>query len=686
MFQSKPSFENQPFWIPAFQLPIAHLTDHFSLPKQTATDLELIGPQTNGISIYDHIFGTIIQPIISTTNIPKEIPKPIPAKEMAAEWAKYFTTDVQFLKQSQEIVRQLPMNEFPTNEPQPQQNIKETWEEITLTDNFNEKFNYLEFKVLEPFNRNSLFLESLNLIHLITPIASVAMFVFFILLPILLMVSTRSNFSIDAYVVHMAALSKYSFMGKMAKSALSNGWLNVQTMGMIIGCLIFYGVQFYNSYTSYTRFWRNIQLVNDHLMYVRQFCQFIVPKINAFLDICGATNSFAYKPFCTIARGHLETLRELVAWTDGVEPFAYSIRKCYDFGKMFHCYYEFHHNKAFDMAIRYAAGFHGYWDNLCALQSGLLSGRFTCASFSAPPSAVPAHSEDDFSDDVSDNSSDDSSSDASDNSDKRAVEISGDFSGQKGVETPKKKPRKPIKDNILTGMYYPTYRKGDAVENDCDLAENIIITGPNASGKTTYLKTVALNLIFTQQFGMGCYSQCVLLRPYTQFLTYLNIPDTSDRDSLFQAEVRRGKVILDAVCVPATTETKPTEQNYTATTKNTFMLMDELFSGTNHDDAVQAAYGFLCYLGDEARRCYARFLLTTHFVEICDAVEKAKVDEKKHVAVNGRMAVTDTATTGGDIQYLYKFEAGISRIKCGIQVLRQMGYPAEVLSLASAMT
>jgi hypothetical protein len=74
----------------------------------------------------------------------------------------------------------------------------------------------------------------------------------------------------------------------------------------------------------------------------------------------------------------------------------------------------------------------------------------------------------------------------------------------------------------------------------------MIITGPNASGKTTILKSTLINIILTQQFGCGFYSSAKL-SPFKHIHCYLNIPDTSGRDSLFQAEARRCKEILDII-------------------------------------------------------------------------------------------------------------------------------------------
>jgi dsDNA-specific endonuclease/ATPase MutS2 len=74
----------------------------------------------------------------------------------------------------------------------------------------------------------------------------------------------------------------------------------------------------------------------------------------------------------------------------------------------------------------------------------------------------------------------------------------------------------------------------------------MIITGPNASGKTTILKSTLINIIFTQQFGCGFY-EFADVAPFNHIHCYLNIPDTSGRDSLFQAEARRCKEILDII-------------------------------------------------------------------------------------------------------------------------------------------
>jgi DNA mismatch repair ATPase MutS len=190
-----------------------------------------------------------------------------------------------------------------------------------------------------------------------------------------------------------------------------------------------------------------------------------------------------------------------------------------------------------------------------------------------------------------------------------------------------------------------------------DLSANIIITGPNASGKTTQLKTTAINIILTQQFGVGFYTSCELL-PYTHIHSYLNIPDTSGRDSLFQAEARRCKEILDVV---ATSDTDSTRH---------FCVFDELFSGTNAEEATSASFGFLKYLQGFTN---VDFILTTHFVKLCQKVEKDGALRIANYMMDAELCDTE-------IVFTYDMIPGISKIKAAKLILIQMGFPDEIIS------
>ena len=204
-------------------------------------------------------------------------------------------------------------------------------------------------------------------------------------------------------------------------------------------------------------------------------------------------------------------------------------------------------------------------------------------------------------------------------------------------------------------MVHSQNNSDKCVKNNCDLSQNIIITGVNASGKTTFLKTTAINILVSQQFGVGFYSSCSM-RPFTHIHSYLNIPDTSGRDSLFQAEARRCKDILDVI------KANKEERH--------FCVFDELFSGTNAEEATTASFGFLKYLQGFAN---VDFILTTHFVKLCKMVKKADNLQIENFKM-------DATIDGNNIVFHYKLIKGISKIKAAKLILIQMGFPEEIIS------
>jgi hypothetical protein len=203
------------------------------------------------------------------------------------------------------------------------------------------------------------------------------------------------------------------------------------------------------------------------------------------------------------------------------------------------------------------------------------------------------------------------------------------------------------KETKLRKSYYPTTKP---VKNTCTMT-NTIVTGPNASGKTTFIKSSMINVILSQQLGCGFYKSAVI-RPYHTFISYLNIPDTSGRDSLFQAEARRCKEIIDQV-----------------DTKNRILcIFDELFSGTNPLEATASAISLLNYLSNYIN---LDFLLTTHFTEVCEKLKS-----------NPRICLKRMRTTENPMQYTYKIEKGISYVRGGVIILEQMGFPTPIVEKA----
>jgi DNA mismatch repair protein MutS len=101
-----------------------------------------------------------------------------------------------------------------------------------------------------------------------------------------------------------------------------------------------------------------------------------------------------------------------------------------------------------------------------------------------------------------------------------------------------------------------------------------------------------------------------------------------------------------------------------------FCIFDELFSGTNAEEATTASFAFLKYLQGFQN---VDFILTTHFVKLCQNVEKAGALR----IANYKM---DADVNGSEIVFTYEMVNGISKIKAAKMILIQMGFPDEIIA------
>ena len=354
-----------------------------------------------------------------------------------------------------------------------------------------------------------------------------------------------------------------------------------------------YALQIYQNVNICRRFYGNISKINKTLIELREYLEYSICSMESFININSRHRS--YGAFCQDIQTHCEYLKQLHGELVSVRPFCHSVSKFGEFGYLLRCYYRLHSNPEYEAGLRYSIGFEGYINNMLGVSENLKTGKISFGQL--------------------------------------ALDASTEFKEQ----------------------YYPPLMNEMPIKNTCTFDKNMIISAPNKAGKTTILKTTVLNIIFTQQFGCGFYNSATLV-PYTHIHSYLNIPDTSGRDSLFQAEARRCKDILDVIC------------KYSSAKYRHFCTFDELYSGTNPDEASKAGHAFLEYLSQYQN---VNFILTTHYLSICKKYKKSQRIENFKMQVN----VLDN----GDFDYTYEMKKGISKIKGALRVLKDMDYPEEII-------
>ncbi|HSW76238.1 MAG TPA: hypothetical protein VLG50_04305, partial [Candidatus Saccharimonadales bacterium] len=190
------------------------------------------------------------------------------------------------------------------------------------------------------------------------------------------------------------------------------------------------------------------------------------------------------------------------------------------------------------------------------------------------------------------------------------------------------------------GYWHPLINPNFVVTNDVTMGQgtaNLIITGPNAGGKTTSLMSLIINIIFAQSFGIAP-SNSLKMTPFAKIHSYLDITTNLQEGlSLFAAEVDRAKKLKISIqsCTPG---------------QKTFTIIDEIFSGTNPDVASDIGFKFVKQLGEMT---HSMAIITTHFPRLTD-LEKETTRFKNYKVADAIIAAN------GAISYPFKLVKGAS--------------------------
>ncbi len=190
---------------------------------------------------------------------------------------------------------------------------------------------------------------------------------------------------------------------------------------------------------------------------------------------------------------------------------------------------------------------------------------------------------------------------------------------------------------------------------------NMILTGPNAGGKSTVIKSITISLILAQTFGIVP-ARDACITPFARIGTHLNITDDiASGNSLFKSEVNRAQDLISMV--------EKIEKE-----EHAFIIMDELFNGTTPAEGEAAAFSFANYLGAKPN---VICVIATHF-ELLANLEKETQNFMNYKVLIER-------GEDNQIKYTFKLVPGISDQHIALDILRSEGFPSTILDPATAM-
>ena len=197
----------------------------------------------------------------------------------------------------------------------------------------------------------------------------------------------------------------------------------------------------------------------------------------------------------------------------------------------------------------------------------------------------------------------------------------------------------------VNDLYHPLIM--EPVENSIELSRGCLITGSNASGKSTFIKAVAVNAVLAQSLNTCAAGRVTM--PHAQVLTSMAVrDDLTAGESYFIREIRYLKRILD----------------HLNDRKITLCVIDEILRGTNTGERIRASRAILEYLAE--KNCIP--LIASHDKELTVLLDRL-YDNYHFSEEMGE----------DDISFSYKIMKGTATSQNAVKLLKLAGFPEEIL-------
>ncbi|QEX25508.1 MutS-related protein [Staphylococcus lugdunensis] len=183
-----------------------------------------------------------------------------------------------------------------------------------------------------------------------------------------------------------------------------------------------------------------------------------------------------------------------------------------------------------------------------------------------------------------------------------------------------------------------------AVPNNLCLKNNILLTGSNASGKSTFMKAIAINLILAQTIETAVAAEFKYV-PGHVYCSMANADDVLSGDSYFMAELKSIRRLFNI-----------------SSKRQIYCFIDEIFKGTNTTERIAASQSVLSFLSNMNNYF---ILAATHDIELSSLLDYSnyhfnEIIEKQSIAFD------------------YKVKPGKANTRNAIELLRISNFPLDI--------
>lgn len=197
----------------------------------------------------------------------------------------------------------------------------------------------------------------------------------------------------------------------------------------------------------------------------------------------------------------------------------------------------------------------------------------------------------------------------------------------------------------FTNLSHPLLSKKSRIGNDIDFQPQsfMILTGSNMSGKSTFLRSLGINMVLTGMGGAVCATKANV-HPMPVLVSMRLADSLSDSESYFFAEIKRLKQIMEELDI-----------------KPAFVLLDEILRGTNSDDKRNGTIEVIKKV--IAKRAIGA--IATHDIEVC-----LTTNDFPEILINKCFEVE---IIDNDLHFDFILRDGICKNKSATFLMKKMG-------------
>lgn len=193
----------------------------------------------------------------------------------------------------------------------------------------------------------------------------------------------------------------------------------------------------------------------------------------------------------------------------------------------------------------------------------------------------------------------------------------------------------------------------EAVPNSLNIKHNILLTGSNASGKSTFMKAVATNLILAQTLNTAT-AEAFSYKPGLVYTSMANTDDILSGDSYFMTELKSIRRLFNI-----------------KNNQLVYCFIDEIFKGTNTTERIAASESVLNYLDTEK---HYKVIAATHDIELSE-----------YLKANYENYHFNESIENNQIYFDYKIKKGKANTRNAIELLRITQFPERVYTRAKQL-